>query len=117
MAILADNCPQQLEAAEGNVISPQTTTLTSTRQSTTMNPMTACTTKNSDGTEVPKDDKNTCGHFGRIESEMDEMFNVTEKAAQPSLAKRLARAAVLTTVLMGPMRELIGAVQPHCLQP
>ena len=108
-----NKCPQQLEAAEGNVVSPQPTTLTSTRQSSTMSPMTTCTTKNSESTEVPKDDKNTCGHFGRIESEMDEMFNVTEKTVRPSLAKRLAKAAMLTTALMGPMRELIGAVQPQ----
>ena len=113
MAILADKCPQQLEAAEGNMVSCQPSTLTSTRKSSTMSPMTTSTTKNSNSTEVPKDDKNTCGHFGRIESEMDEMFNITEKTVKPSLAKRLAKAAMLTTALMGPMRELIGAVQPQ----
>ena len=104
---MADGCPHHLEAAHDL----DTTTF---KYMSPMKTSTTCT-KNSESTEVPKGDKNTCGHFGRIEPEMDEMFNVTEKAVRPSLAKRLARAAVLTTALMAPVRELVGMVQPQLI--
>ena len=61
-----------------------------------------------------KSTDNTCEcHFGKIDSEMDSSYNVTEKLVRPSLAKRLAAAAMVTTTMMAPLRDLIGAIQPQ----
>ena len=49
-------------------------------------------------------------------STIEELYavtNVTEKQVRPSLARRLAMAAALTCTLMGPVREMIGAVSPQ----
>ena len=105
MAILAQEC-QEPATAPGMEVSPLP--LTSTRQPTTMSPMTTSTTMNSKSTD------NTCEcHFGKIDSEMDSSYNVTEKLVRPSLAKRLAAAAMITTTMMAPLRDLIGAIQPQ----
>ena len=49
-------------------------------------------------------------------STIEELYavtNMTEKQVRPSLARRLAMAAALTCTLMGPVREMIGAVSPQ----
>ena len=50
---------------------------------------------------------------GPFEKAIYEVTNVTEKTVRPSLARRLAAAAVMTTTLLQPMGELLAAVSPQ----
>ena len=53
------------------------------------------------------------GFSGPVEATIYEVTNMTEKTVRPSLARRLAAAAVMTTTLLQPMGELLAAVSPH----
>ena len=87
-----EHCQPRLEAANDN--QSQSTTLTSTPH--------------------PKMTSNeTTPESNCVAEKVYAMMNAKEKVVRPSLARRLATAATMTTVLMNPIRDLIGMVTPE----